>query len=162
MKKISAAVVSLAMAVSACGCANSNNRALEGAAVGGIVGAGAGAIIGHQSGSGGKGALLGGALGALAGSLVGSNIKKEPAASQDQAAKTSQGEVTQTAASSASSQQVSVDEIVTMAGQGVNDDVIIDRIRLTNSKFSLTPAQVDMLKQKGVSQRVINAMQGIS
>lgn len=43
----------------------------EAAVVGGLLGAGAGAIIGHQSGRGLEGAAIGGALGAGAGALIG-------------------------------------------------------------------------------------------
>jgi hypothetical protein len=141
-------------ALIACGCASQQNHAVEGSVVGGVAGAGLGAIIGHQSGHAGGGALIGGALGALAGGLVGTNMPKEQ---QGQAAQ--QGQVTQ-AAEQSNVQQVSIDEIVAMTGQGVNDDVIVDRIHATNSKFTLTPTQVEILKQKGVSQKVINAMQG--
>lgn len=147
MKRIFSVLVVLA--VVSCGCASSENNAVGGAVVGGAVGAGAGAIIGHQSGRAGGGALIGGALGALTGALVGTNTPKHQAAQPSQAS----GQV--------NSQQVSIDEIVTMAGQGVNDDVILDKIRVSNSRFTLTSAQVEVLKQKGVSQRVINAMQGL-
>ena len=41
----------------------------------GAVGAGAGAIIGNQSGHAGQGALIGGAAGALTGALVGDAIE---------------------------------------------------------------------------------------
>ena len=46
----------------------------EGAAIGGILGATAGAIIGHQEGNQGEGALIGAGVGALAGALVGDAI----------------------------------------------------------------------------------------
>ena len=149
MKKVLA--LAMCCAFAACGCANQQNHAVEGAAVGGILGAGAGAIIGHQGGHTGGGALIGGALGALGGGLLGTNM---PKAQQSQATET-------VAPAAQGSRQISIDEVVTMAGQGVNDDVIIDRIHASNSRFTLTPAQVDMLKMKGVSQRVINAMQGV-
>ncbi len=43
----------------------------KGALVGGAVGAGSGAIIGHQAGDSGRGALIGAGIGALTGALVG-------------------------------------------------------------------------------------------
>ena len=43
----------------------------RGAVLGGVLGAGAGAIIGHQSGRGLEGAAIGGALGAGTGGLLG-------------------------------------------------------------------------------------------
>ena len=43
----------------------------KGALVGSAVGAGSGAIIGHQSGHRGRGALIGAGVGAITGALVG-------------------------------------------------------------------------------------------
>ncbi|MGE5309404.1 MAG: glycine zipper domain-containing protein [Deltaproteobacteria bacterium] len=158
MNRLFAVLASAALVV--CGCAGTQqNHTVEGAAVGGLVGAGAGAIIGHQSGHAGGGALIGGALGALTGAFVGNKMPKEQQG-QQQAAPAEQQAQAAPAVQQSSNTQLSVDEIVTMTGQGVGDDVIVDRIHLTNSRFSLTAAQVDMLKQKGVSQKVISAMQG--
>ena len=79
MKRIVVAVVCAGLCVSAAGCQSSPNRAGEGAVIGGLIGAGAGAIIGHQSGERDKGALIGGLAGALAGVLTGSQVQKDPA-----------------------------------------------------------------------------------
>jgi outer membrane protein OmpA-like peptidoglycan-associated protein len=65
-------------AVFAAGCANAP-KWQKGAAVGGAVGAGTGAIIGHQSGHGGEGALIGGAIGAVTGGLIGAQMDKQQA-----------------------------------------------------------------------------------
>ncbi|MBI5117805.1 cell envelope biogenesis protein OmpA [Candidatus Poribacteria bacterium] len=46
----------------------------KGAVVGGALGAGTGAIIGHQTGSTAGGALIGGAVGAVGGGLIGHEI----------------------------------------------------------------------------------------
>lgn len=46
----------------------------DGALIGGALGAGSGAIIGHQHGRGGEGALIGAGAGALAGALVGDQV----------------------------------------------------------------------------------------
>ncbi|HQJ15737.1 MAG TPA: hypothetical protein PLJ26_04560, partial [Candidatus Omnitrophota bacterium] len=56
--------------------------------------------------------------------------------------------------------QISVAQILDMTRQGVHEDVIIDRIRLTNSKYNLSSADVDYLKSNGVSQKVLMEMQG--
>jgi uncharacterized protein YcfJ len=50
--------------------------AQKGAAIGGVSGAGLGAIIGHQSGHTKEGALIGGVAGALGGALIGDAIDK--------------------------------------------------------------------------------------
>ena len=59
-----------ALALSNCGAPMGPNTQ-RGMATGGLLGAGAGAIIGHQSGHTGAGALIGGAAGAAAGGLYG-------------------------------------------------------------------------------------------
>jgi uncharacterized protein YcfJ len=46
----------------------------DGAVLGGALGAGAGAIIGNQSGHAGEGALIGAAAGALTGAIVGDQV----------------------------------------------------------------------------------------
>jgi uncharacterized protein YcfJ len=46
----------------------------DGMLLGGALGAGAGAIVGHQSGQQGEGALIGAGVGALAGALVGDQV----------------------------------------------------------------------------------------
>lgn len=60
--------ITLAALVVTAGCAT---RAQEGALIGGAVGAGAGALIGNQSGHAGEGALIGGAAGAVGGAVIG-------------------------------------------------------------------------------------------
>ena len=49
----------------------------DGVVAGGLLGAGAGAIIGHQSGNQGEGALIGAAAGALAGALIGDQVDEQ-------------------------------------------------------------------------------------
>lgn len=69
------------MAVVLSGCASGGLTQREkGAAGGAVVGAGAGAIIGNQSGNKGEGALIGAALGGLTGAVIGD---QQQAASQD-------------------------------------------------------------------------------
>lgn len=154
MMKGAACLLSVLLFVSACGCQSSPNRAAEGAAVGGIIGAGAGAVIGHQSKHGGQGALLGGTIGALAGALAGSQMQKEPQLSQ-------QPQVGETQLKPAAGEQMTVGDIIDLTEQGVDEETIVGKIYITKSKFSLTPEDMAYLKQKGVSQKVLDAMQGI-
>lgn len=60
-------VVLLVLLVFTIGCTGTQ----KGAGMGGLLGAGAGAIIGHQSGHTAEGALIGGAAGAAGGALIG-------------------------------------------------------------------------------------------
>ncbi|MCX5707082.1 MAG: hypothetical protein NTW13_05465 [Candidatus Omnitrophica bacterium] len=144
-KNISLLVI-LAFIFIASGCETNKTRIAEGAGIGGAVGAVAGGIIGHQSGSGLGGALIGGAVGAGAGALVGSQINKPQ--KQDTAATTAA--------------QLSMQQVVDLSKQGVSSDLIIKKIKDSNTKFSLTKEDVEYLKKQGVSQRVIETMQGIS
>ena len=67
-----AAVLGLTVFLSSCG-----PNAQSSAVLGGLIGAGTGAIIGNQSGDAAKGALLGGALGAGTGALLGDKKDKK-------------------------------------------------------------------------------------
>ena len=58
------------------GCANPYNNQGEGATLGGVLGATAGGIIGHQSHDTAAGMLVGGVLGAAGGAAIGSQIQK--------------------------------------------------------------------------------------
>lgn len=62
------AVVTLGFLVIGCATATPTQK---GAVAGSAIGAGLGAIIGHQSGDTGKGALIGAAVGGLGGALIG-------------------------------------------------------------------------------------------
>lgn len=159
MKNILTVIICAGLCAHAAGCQSSPNRAGEGAVIGGLIGAGAGAIIGHQSGERDKGALIGGLAGALAGGLTGSQVQKEPA-QQSQPGQAVQPAQPQQPARAANPSQMSVEQIIDMTRRGVHEDVIADRIRLTGSRFTLSPADVEYLQQNGVHQKVIAAMQG--
>ncbi|MEC7223013.1 MAG: glycine zipper domain-containing protein [Verrucomicrobiota bacterium] len=72
-----ATVLGLTVFLSSCG-----PNAQSSAVLGGLIGAGTGAIIGNQSGDAAKGALLGGALGAGTGALLGDKKDKKNATEQ--------------------------------------------------------------------------------
>ncbi len=141
------------------GCQNTQSRAGEGAILGGILGGAAGGIIGHQSHHGGEGAAIGVAAGAITGAIVGSQVPKQQQAAPAIAAPAPVSQATQTM-QSANPNQMSIQQIVDLTKQGVNEDVIVDKIRLTDSRFSLAADDIDALTQQGVSQKVIGAMQG--
>jgi uncharacterized protein YcfJ len=67
-------VICLVILVFGVGC---DSDAKTGAVAGGGIGAGTGAIIGHQSGKTGQGALIGGAIGAGTGLLIGNAQDKK-------------------------------------------------------------------------------------
>ena len=125
------------------GCAENQTRIAEGAGIGGILGAAAGGIIGHQTHSDAAGILIGGAVGAAGGAAVGAQIPK-------------QHQNTQYAQSGS---QVTMQQVVDWTKEGLTSDDIISRIRTTNSIYSLTADDINYLRKQGVSQRVIETMQ---
>ncbi|MDD5567982.1 MAG: hypothetical protein PHY88_02105 [Candidatus Omnitrophica bacterium] len=148
MKRLYSLLTVLILALAIFGCETNKTRIAEGAGIGGAVGALAGGIIGHQSGSGVGGALIGGAVGAGAGALVGAQINK-PSAQASQSAPAVQAT------------PLTIQQIVDLTRQGATGDDIIAKIKATNSKYSLTPDDLNYLKKQGVSQRVIEAMQAV-
>ena len=73
MRKVSIVIL---LAVLGAGCATATPTQ-KGALAGSVLGAGLGAIIGHQSGDTGKGALIGAAAGGLGGALIGDVMAKQ-------------------------------------------------------------------------------------
>ncbi|WP_411828108.1 YMGG-like glycine zipper-containing protein [Luteolibacter sp. AS25] len=78
MKKLSIILASGIAAISLSNCAAPNGpNTQKGAVTGGLIGAAAGGIIGHQSGRGLEGAAIGGATGAGAGAVYGNARDQE-------------------------------------------------------------------------------------
>lgn len=78
MKTTLLAITSAIAAIALSNCAApAGPNTQRGAATGGLIGAGAGAIIGHQSGRTAEGALLGAAAGGTAGALYGNARDQE-------------------------------------------------------------------------------------
>src|SRR3989338_10212519 len=78
----SAAVVAAALMVA--GCETMPNKTVQGAVAGGALGAGTGAIIGHQTGRAGEGTAIGAGLGALGGALGGHAMDNQEKKAQQQ------------------------------------------------------------------------------
>lgn len=78
MKTTTLALTSAVMALALSNCAApAGPNTQRGVATGALLGAGAGAIIGHQSGRTGQGALIGAAAGGTAGGLYGNARDQE-------------------------------------------------------------------------------------
>ena len=77
-----------ALAVLGSGCESmgtaAQSKTTQGAVLGGLLGAGTGAIIGNQSDHPGAGTAIGGALGALGGGLIGHAMEENAQKSQQQ------------------------------------------------------------------------------
>jgi len=166
------AAISAALLFSTTGCQNLPGQpSTQGAVIGGVGGAAAGAAIGgekHQV----MGALLGGALGAGAGYVVGANsdrIMNRDARGAAEATETAQTRPataadarTATTADLNRDGFVTLDEVTAMSDAGFSDAEMIDRLQTTGQVFELTPEQERFLGSRGVSQRVISQMQNLN
>lgn len=141
--------------------AQSENKAGQGAVVGGLLGAVAGGAIGHKKHKTTEGVLIGGAIGALGGAAVGSQMKtgasQGSSASGQTTTKTSSD--TQVISGVSAPAKVTMKQIVYWTEQGLPSDEIISRIKKSASTFILTADDVSYLQGQGVSLRVIEAMQ---
>lgn len=145
-----AAVVLL---TSLAGCRQFGNTE-AGALVGTGLGATTGAVIGAGSGHAAGGALIGAATGAIAGGLVGNAAD----AREERDAAIAHAEYSQ-AQANAARQALTTGDVIHMTQQGVGDGVIVGAIQSRGCRFSGDPQDIIQLKQAGVSDRVIQAMQ---
>lgn len=141
MQKRLKLVLFLSFILVGAGCESMGEKTKGGALIGGVVGAGAGGIIGHQSGHGLGGAAIGAVVGAIGGGLIGNQLDKA-----DQKAK------------EVNPGHLGIMQIVDMASKGVPDDVIIDEINRTKSVYNLTSEIINYLKEKKISDKVIDVM----
>ena len=139
---------------SSAGCETMNHTE-RGATIGGALGTAAGLGVGAATGNPRTGALIGGLAGGGVGAIVGSEKddkeRKEREVIHANAVAGAQAQAQQ--------QRMGLSDVMHMAGQGHDDTVIINQIRTTGSTFQLTSGDLDMLKNNGVSARVIAEMQ---
>jgi hypothetical protein len=125
-----------------CGC-SSMNHTERGALTGGVLGGAGGAVIGGLAGHPGAGAAIGAGSGALLGGLIGNH--------EDRAERR--------AAEWVARHQLTINDVVQMSQRQVGDDLIINQINTSGSVFHLTGQDVIYLREQGVNERVIGAMQ---
>lgn len=132
------------------GCRSLGPNAQAGGTVGGLSGAALGAIAGAESGKSLEGAAIGAAAGSLLGGTLGNQIDRD--IERDDS-------IRQASYAEAAARAVSVDSVAAMVGSGLSDEVIAEYIRANGTVRRLTAGDLIALKQRGVSDRVINAMQ---
>ncbi len=132
------------------GCQSPGYHTASGAAIGGLTGAAIGAMAGADSGQSLQGAAIGAAAGGSLGGLVGNQADR--AESQMQA-------VRQANYAEAAGRAVSPQQVVQMVQSGLSDQVISEQIRTNGVTQSLNVDELVHLKQSGVSDALINAMQ---
>lgn len=124
----------------------------KGVVGGGLIGAGAGALIGAATGNPGLGAAIGGVGGAAVGGVTGA------VADNAQAKGYAQG-VAHTHAMQAAQKQMTVGDVISLTHQHIPENIIIQQIRSTGTAFNLTTNDIILLKQNGVSDGVVHEMQ---
>ena len=141
--------VALSLPLLAAGC-RSPYYADRGAAAGGLTGAALGAVIGEHNDNPLAGAIIGGAVGTLTGAVVGdaidADVARNDAIIQQQLGRRLAGAVT-------------MNDIVSMTHANLGEDVIITHIRANGVAQQPRVEDLIALKQQGVSDRVINALQ---
>ncbi|MDD3375477.1 MAG: glycine zipper domain-containing protein [Candidatus Omnitrophica bacterium] len=144
MKRISLFLAVCIFVTILVGCESVGENTKKGAGMGGLLGAVAGGVIGHQSGHGVEGALIGGAVGAIGGGTVGSGIDSKQSAQQP-TEKTESG-------------RIPIMKIVDLTEQGVPAEVIVDELKSSGSSYKIDAETIKYLEDKGVDQRVITYM----
>lgn len=135
--------------LTAAGC-RSPYYADRGALFGGLTGAGVGALVGDATGHTGAGAAIGTAVGALAGAAVGDTIDADLARSKAEI-EARMGRQMQGA--------VTPQDVIAMTQAGLSDDVIATHIRANGMAQPLQVNDLIQLRNMGVRDGVINAMQ---
>jgi hypothetical protein len=149
MNPIRLALCLLLAAVCGAGC-RSPYYADRGALFGGLTGAGVGALVGDANGNAGAGAVIGSAIGAVSGAVVGEGIDADLARSRAEI-EARMGRQLQGAAT--------VPDVIAMTQAGLSDEVITTHIRASGVAQPLAVGDLIQLRNMGVRDTVINAMQ---
>ena len=129
--------------------ASGQNHTRQGATLGGLAGAIAGAAIGKQNNETAAGALIGGALGLATGAAIGSSRDADLARSR----------AYQQQMHWKRSRAVSTQDVLTMTHSGLGDALIINHIHQNGVQRRLEVSDVIALHRQGVSEAVITALQ---
>lgn len=142
-------LISVSAALFSSGC-RSPYHADQGALFGGLTGAGIGAAIGEHNNNPLAGAIIGGTVGTLTGAAIGQGIDEEIARNdaiiQQQLGRRLAGAVT-------------LPDVIAMSQAGLGDEVIVTHIRANGVAQPPQVGDLIALKNQGVSERVINALQ---
>ena len=128
--------------LTSCGCSAMNNTE-RGAVGGGVIGGLAGAAIGAASGHPGAGAAIGAAAGAGVGALAGNAEDRQERRINEAVAR----------------RALTVNDVVQMSQRNVGEELIINQIYNSSTAFNLTSNDIIYLREQGVNERIISAMQ---
>jgi len=137
-------------ALMAVGC-QSPYHADQGALFGGVTGAGVGALVGSAVGDPLAGAAIGAGVGTLGGAAVGSSL--------DQIEARNRAEIARQMGSQIRPGVVTLADVVNMCHAGVSEQLIVTHIQHNGMAGPVTSSDLITLKQQGVPDGVIVAMQ---
>ena len=150
MKRSTALLLVIVVPMALSACTNPYGRP-DYTASGALAGGGTGAVVGSLARHPGPGALVGGAVGAVVGGLIGHGMDQAQEAQLRQSAPQTLQRVEQ-------GQPLTVADVEALAQAGISDDLIISQIRNSRTVYHLTTADIIALKNKEVSDRVIDFM----
>ena len=153
--KVAGFVVLLAVAAGSLGC---ETKAQTGALVGGAGGAAIGGLIGstHKS-QAGAGALIGAGVGAIGGYIVGNELDKKDQR-EGGATASDHGRYSESSVPISRELTVSKKDVIRWTNEGVKDEIIIDRIDRSGTRFEVRASDENELRDAGVSEEVVRAM----
>jgi len=152
MKTIHSGILIVCTGLSLVGCVNPNgtpDNTATGALTGGVIGAALGAAVGRHPG---VGAAIGGAAGVIAGGLIGHSMD------QAQQARL-QASAPQTLVRVEHNQPLTVEDVRALVAAHISDELIIAQINSTHTVYHLSAADIILLKQSGVTDRVVEFME---
>jgi hypothetical protein len=123
----------------------------QGALMGGVLGAGTGAAIGSACHNPLAGAAIGAVGGTIAGAAVGSALDEQDARNRAM--------IAQRLGHQVSGNPVTIPDVINMTRAGVDEELIVNHVRIHGMAAPLQAQDVIFLQQQGVSKRVIVAMQ---
>ncbi len=132
------------------GCA-SPYRSDQGALLGGLTGAGVGAIIGDAVDQPLAGTAIGAGIGAITGSAIGGSL--------DEIEARNRAEIAARLGRPAPAGAVTVEDVIAMTQSGVDPDVIATHVRIHGPARALQPADLIYLQNNGVDKQVVQMMQ---
>jgi hypothetical protein len=137
-------------AFATCGC-QSPHRSDQGALFGGLTGAGVGALVGEAVGKPLAGAAIGAGVGTLTGSTVGGAL--------DDIEAKNQAEIAARMGHPPGPGSVTIQDVVSMSQSGVSPEIIANHVQIHGPARVLQTADLIYLKNSGVQDGVIHAMQ---
>ncbi|HEX3870052.1 MAG TPA: glycine zipper domain-containing protein [Pirellulales bacterium] len=123
----------------------------RGAAIGGLGGAGVGALVGSASGHPLTGALIGAGTGAVGGALVGNGLDQIEARNRAQIASQMGRQLPPGG--------TQINDVLAMTRSGVQEELVINHIRANGMARPLQAGDLIVLQQQGVSTNIISTMQ---